>query len=57
MIACLLAVAGFAEEKKEYVPKTGEFPPPNCGHYFAGEPVQVDHVNRRGALRLGGDGV
>lgn len=40
---------------EDYVPKPGEFPPPNVGHYFAGELVAVDHVNRRGALRLVGD--
>jgi len=53
---CLLAATAVAEEKKDYVPKLGEFPAPNSGHYFAGELVQVDHVNRRGALRLVGDG-
>ncbi len=57
VVACFLAVAGFAEDKKDYVPKPGEFPPPNCGNYFAGELVGVDHVNRTGALRLVGDGV
>jgi len=41
----------------EYVPKLGEFPPAGVGHYFAGELVSVDHVNRRGAIRLMGDGV
>lgn len=46
-----------AAEQMEYVPKLGEFPLPNVGHYFAGELVSVDHVNRRGAIRLMGDGV
>jgi hypothetical protein len=44
-----------AQPQPDYVPKLGEFPPPNAGHYFAGELVEVDHVNRRGALRLVGD--
>lgn len=45
----------FAED---YVPKLGEFPPADAtAHYFAGELVSIDHVNRRGALRLDGDGV
>jgi hypothetical protein len=40
-----------------FVPKAGEFPPPGTGVYYAGELVSVDHVNRRGAIRLDGDGV
>ena len=40
---------------EDYIPKSGEFPPANVGHYFAGELVEVDHVNRRGAIRLVGD--
>lgn len=47
----------YAADVAEYVPKLGEFPPANVGHYFAGELVSVDHVNRRGAIRLMGDGV
>lgn len=44
---------GLAED---YVPKPGEFPPPGAsGRYLAGELVSVDHVNRRGAIRLVGD--
>src|SRR5262245_58695035 len=52
---CLLRSVGVAQDAKEYVPKLGEFPPPNVGHYFVGEFVSVDHVNRRGAIRLVGD--
>jgi len=52
----LVVVTVFADDAKDYVPKLGEFPPPNSGQYFAGELVAVDHVNRRGALRLIGDG-
>lgn len=54
-VVCLFAGAVHAEDKADYAPKPGEFPPPNSGHYSAGELVQVDHVNRRGALRLDGD--
>lgn len=46
-----------AADEAEYVPKLGEFPPPTVGHYYAGELVSVDHVNRRGAIRLMGDGI
>jgi hypothetical protein len=45
-----------AQESKDYVPQPGKFPPPNTGTYLAGELVFVDHVNRRGGLRLDGDG-
>src|SRR3954454_8483765 len=41
----------------EFVPTPGKFPPAGAGVYLAGELVSVDHVNRRGALRLVGDGV
>ena len=44
-----------AEDKPDYVPKPGEFPPPDSGHYFAGELVMVDPINRRGGIRLDGD--
>ena len=40
----------------DYVPKLGEFPPAGVGVYLTGELVAVDHVNRRGTLRLTGDG-
>ena len=29
----------------------GEYPPPGSAHYFAGELIQVDHLNRRFVLR------
>src|SRR5690242_12486125 len=57
-VALLLSLLGnrsFAEETKDYIPKLGEFPPSNSGVYLAGELVSVDHVNRRGAIRLDGD--
>ena len=57
LLVCLLVQAAGAAEKAEFVPQPGQFPPPDAGHYFAGELVSVDHVNRRGAIRLVGDGV
>lgn len=48
-------VAKPAADEKPYVPVAGQFPPPDAGAYFAGELVAVDHVNRRGALRIDGD--
>ncbi len=57
VLAVAFSASVHAEESKDYVPKLGEFPPSKAGNYFAGELVQVDHVNRRGALRLVGDGL
>ncbi len=46
----------FAQEGADFVLQPGKFPPPNTGKYLAGELVFVDPVNRRGGLRLDGDG-
>src|SRR5437660_1545736 len=65
---CLATFASFAQEKKpsptppvqkakEQPLKAGEFPPAGSGTYLAGELVIVDPVNRRGGLRLDGDGL
>lgn len=54
LILLLTATTSFAED---FVPKVTEFPPAGTGVHLSGELVAVDHVNRRGALRLDGDGV
>lgn len=35
-----------------YQTKPGEFPPEGSAHYFSGELIGVDHVNRTGKLRV-----
>ena len=59
VVLCLLAtgVAGLAADADPaaYVAKLEEFPPAEAGVDLAGELVTVDHVNRRGGLRLDGD--
>ena len=40
-----------------YRPETGKFPPIEKAHTYRGELVFVDHVNRRGSLRVLGVGV
>lgn len=35
-----------------FLPQPGEFPPEGSAHYFRGELIHVDHVNRRGTLRV-----
>ena len=52
LLLCL-AVPSLAED---HVPKPGQFPPPNTGTYLAGELAIIDPVNRRGGLRLDGNG-
>jgi len=37
-------------------PKAGEFPPLKKAHSYGGELVFVDHANRRGSIRVAGDG-
>lgn len=59
-VACLalaawIAPAAMTEEAPEPVLKPGQFPATG-GRYLSGELVLVDPVNRRGALRLDGDG-
>lgn len=46
-----------AQSGVEYeTPPFGQFPSPSAGRLLAGELVAIDHVNRRGAIRLDGDG-
>ena len=46
----------FAEEKEPYRPKQGEFPSLKEAKFHRGELVFVDHINRRGSLRIFTDG-
>ena len=43
-------------EEKPFRPKVGEFPPLEKAHSCKGELTFVDHANRRGSLRIDGDG-
>lgn len=45
-----------AQVAADHVLQPGKFPLPNTGTHLAGELVIVDPVNRRGGLRLDGDG-
>ncbi|MDB5337582.1 MAG: hypothetical protein JWN70_3201 [Planctomycetaceae bacterium] len=55
---CLTLVASstFAADGKDLILKPGEFPPAGSGTYLSGELVMIDPINRRGALRIDGDG-
>jgi hypothetical protein len=54
----LAAVSASATESKEkpFRPKVGEFPPLEKAHSYKGELTFVDHANRRGSMRIDGDG-
>jgi hypothetical protein len=44
------------QENEIFRPKPGEFPPLEKAHSYRGELVFVDHANRRGSIRVQGDG-
>jgi hypothetical protein len=51
-------VTGVASEgDKPYRPEVGKFPDANKAHAYRGELVFVDHVNRRGSIRVQGSGM
>ena len=43
-------------KEKPFRPKVGEFPPLEKAHSYKGELTFVDHANRRGSIRIDGDG-
>ncbi len=60
VFVCMAAVYPAAASKEPsteiFRPKAGEFPPVEKSHAYRGELVFVDHANRRGSLRVAGDG-
>lgn len=64
LLKLLILVAGFVATcstlhlfaDEPFRPQTGQFPPANEAKSYRGELVFVDHVNRRGSLRLHVDG-
>lgn len=68
LVVCSLAIQGFAanaapgtkdqaQVSGPYRPEAGKFPELQKAHTYRGELVFVDHVNRRGSLRVLGVGV
>ncbi len=53
---CLLLLLGRVVADEPFRPEPGKFPPPAEAKSYRGELVFVDHVNRRGSLRLHVDG-
>jgi len=56
--SCWVASSAIAQDDalRDYLPKPTEFPPHGSGVYLSGELVVVDPINRRGGIRLDGDG-
>ena len=53
----LFCIACIVHAKQEpFRPKVGEFPPLEKAHSYKGELTFVDHANRRGSMRIDGDG-
>jgi len=55
LLVCFLASSSLSADEP-YRPKTDEFPPLEKAYAYRGELVFVDHANRRGSLRVAGDG-
>jgi len=54
-VATRAAAGDAARTLRDYVPKPGVFPPPGAGVSLNGDLVLADPINRRGAIRPGGD--
>ncbi|MEM7010543.1 MAG: hypothetical protein AAF585_03565, partial [Verrucomicrobiota bacterium] len=56
--ACFVPVFALGQEPETepFRPKPGEFPPLENAHSYRGELVFVDHANRRGSVRVKGEG-
>ncbi|MDB6004894.1 MAG: hypothetical protein JWR15_1881, partial [Prosthecobacter sp.] len=56
VLLCVFATVMPAADEP-FRPQAGKFPPLEKAHSYRGELVFVDHVNRRGSLRVQGNGV
>lgn len=55
-LGCVLSTAAPAADEP-FRPEAGKFPPLEKAHAYRGELVFVDHSNRRGSIRVAGNGV
>jgi len=55
-LGCVLSTAAPAADEP-FRPEAGKFPPLEKAHAYRGELVFVDHANRRGSIRVAGNGV
>jgi len=56
VFGCVLTITAPAADEP-FRPEPGKFPPLEKAHAYRGELVFVDHANRRGSLRVQGNGV
>ena len=52
-----ILVSNARSEEEPYRPELGKFPPLEKAHSYRGELVFVDHANRRGSIRIKGEGM
>jgi len=52
----LFLIASIASADEPFRPEAGKFPPVEKAHSYRGELVFVDHANRRGSIRVQGEG-
>jgi hypothetical protein len=52
-----ILVSNARSEEEPFRPEPGQFPPLEKAHSYRGELVFVDHANRRGSIRIQGEGM
>ena len=55
-LVLFILVSNARSEEDAFRPETGKFPPLEKAHSYRGELVFVDHANRRGSIRIQGEG-
>ena len=55
-LVLLILVSNARSEEEPFRPETGKFPPIEKAHSYRGELVFMDHANRRGSIRIQGEG-
>ena len=56
-LVLFILVSNARSEEEPFRPETGKFPPLEKAHSYRGELVFVDHANRRGSIRVQGEGM
>jgi hypothetical protein len=56
-LVLFILVSNARPEEQPFRPETGKFPPLEKAHSYRGELVFVDHANRRGSIRIQGEGM
>ena len=56
-LVLFILVSNARSEEEPFRPESGKFPPLEKAHSYRGELVFVDHANRRGSIRIQGEGM